>query len=94
MEILDVLGARLDMAVEREQLEAGEAKIAKHALSVIFSTTDPTEILTAIENATWMDKTVHEDTLGLYYYRVVRLDAAGTEAASTPMAYGIWDSWL
>ncbi|MDQ0600238.1 hypothetical protein QF037_004583 [Streptomyces canus] len=26
--------------------------------------------------------------------RVVRLDAAGAEAASTPMAYGIWDSWL
>ncbi|MFJ2233454.1 PA14 domain-containing protein [Streptomyces sp. NPDC087859] len=40
------------------------------------------------------DETVHEDTLGLYYYRVVRLDAAGAEAASTPMAYGIWDSWL
>lgn len=42
----------------------------------------------------YMDKTVHENTLGLYYYRVVRLDAAGAEAASSPAAYGIWDSWL
>ncbi|WP_053846458.1 PA14 domain-containing protein [Streptomyces sp. NRRL B-24085] len=42
----------------------------------------------------FMDKTVHEDTLGLYYYRVVRLDEAGAEAATTPMAYGIWDSWI
>ncbi|MEV5533860.1 PA14 domain-containing protein [Streptomyces prunicolor] len=42
----------------------------------------------------FMDKTVHEDTLGLYYYRVVRLDATGAEAATTQTAYGIWDSWL
>lgn len=42
----------------------------------------------------FMDKTVHEDTLGLYYYRVVRLDAAGAEAATTSTAYGVWDSWL
>ncbi|MFI1723419.1 PA14 domain-containing protein [Streptomyces sp. NPDC020489] len=49
---------------------------------------------TAGDAVYFMDKTVHEDTLGLYYYRVVRLDAAGAEAASTPTAYGIWDSWL
>ena len=42
----------------------------------------------------FMDKTVHEDTLGLYYYRVVRLDTAGAEAGATSTAYGIWDSWL
>ena len=39
----------------------------------------------------YMDTTVHEDALGLYYYRVVRLDAAGAEAATTSTAYGIWD---
>ncbi|WP_326611234.1 PA14 domain-containing protein [Streptomyces scopuliridis] len=41
-----------------------------------------------------MDTTVHEDRLGLYYYRVVRLDASGAEAVTRSTAYGIWDSWL
>lgn len=41
-----------------------------------------------------MDTTVHEDRLGLYYYRVVRLDASGVEAVTRSTAYGIWDSWL
>lgn len=44
--------------------------------------------------AFFMDTTVHEDRLGLYYYRVVRLDASGAEAATRSTAYGIWDSWL
>ncbi|UUU23815.1 PA14 domain-containing protein [Streptomyces sp. DSM 40750] len=42
----------------------------------------------------YMDTTVHEDRLGLYYYRVVRLDSAGAEAATTSRAYGIWESWF
>lgn len=41
-----------------------------------------------------MDTTVHEDRLGLYYYRVVRLDASGAEAVTRSTAFGIWDSWL
>ncbi|WP_327117051.1 PA14 domain-containing protein [Streptomyces sp. NBC_01341] len=41
-----------------------------------------------------MDTTVHEDRLGLYYYRVVRLDASGAEVVTRSTAYGIWDSWL
>ncbi|MFF1460672.1 PA14 domain-containing protein [Streptomyces sp. NPDC058330] len=41
-----------------------------------------------------MDTTVNEDRLGLYYYRVVRLDASGTEVVTRSSAYGIWDSWL
>ncbi|GGZ12625.1 hypothetical protein CP967_17880 [Streptomyces nitrosporeus] len=41
-----------------------------------------------------MDTTVHEDLLGLYYYRVVRLDASGAEAVTRSSAYGIWESWL
>ncbi|MFG3540415.1 PA14 domain-containing protein [Streptomyces clavifer] len=44
--------------------------------------------------AFYMDTTVHEDRLGLYYYRVVRLDASGVEAVTRSTAYGIWDSWL
>ncbi|WP_239086810.1 hypothetical protein [Streptomyces parvus] len=44
--------------------------------------------------AYYMDMTVHEDLLGLYYYRVVRLDASGAEAATRSTAYGIWNSWL
>ncbi|MET9595163.1 PA14 domain-containing protein [Streptomyces sp. NPDC006516] len=44
--------------------------------------------------AYYMDTTVHEDRLGLYYYRVVRLDASGVEAETRSAAYGIWDSWL
>ncbi|MFF7675765.1 PA14 domain-containing protein [Actinacidiphila glaucinigra] len=42
----------------------------------------------------FMDTTVHEDVLGLYYYRVVRLDASGAEAATRSTAHGIWNSWL
>ncbi|MFJ3667719.1 PA14 domain-containing protein [Streptomyces sp. NPDC090106] len=42
----------------------------------------------------FMDETVHEDTLGLYYYRVVRLDAEGAELSAVSSAYGVWDSWL
>ncbi|MFI8003758.1 PA14 domain-containing protein [Streptomyces sp. NPDC086010] len=41
-----------------------------------------------------MDTTVNADRLGLYYYRVVRLDASGAEAETRSTAYGIWDSWL
>ncbi|MFF2732383.1 PA14 domain-containing protein [Streptomyces sp. NPDC058008] len=44
--------------------------------------------------SSFMDLTVNEDPLGLYYYRVVRLDATGAEAATRSTAYGIWDSWL
>ncbi|AVH57469.1 MULTISPECIES: PA14 domain-containing protein [Streptomyces] len=44
--------------------------------------------------AYYMDTTVHEDRWGLYYYRVVYLDAVGNEAASRSQAYGIWESWL
>ncbi|MFD8818896.1 PA14 domain-containing protein, partial [Streptomyces sp. NPDC059627] len=43
------------------------------------------------DRSSYMDTTVHEDALGLYYYRVVRLDASGAEAAITSSAYGIWD---
>lgn len=56
--VQDVLNARLAIAHEREQLEAGEVKIAQHALTVIFDGGD--ELMTALENAMWMDKTVHE----------------------------------
>ncbi|MEU0412057.1 PA14 domain-containing protein [Streptomyces griseorubiginosus] len=38
-----------------------------------------------------MDRTVHEDLLGLYYYRVVLLDSAGTETVARSAAYGIWE---
>ncbi|MEU1540573.1 hypothetical protein ABZ461_21130 [Actinacidiphila glaucinigra] len=41
-----------------------------------------------------MDTTVHEDVFGLYYYRVVRLDASGAEAATRAAAHGIRNSWL
>ncbi|NWF31212.1 hypothetical protein HW130_34130 [Streptomyces sp. PKU-EA00015] len=41
-----------------------------------------------------MDSTVHEDRLGLYYYRAVYIDPAGREAVVRQQAYGIWDSWL
>ncbi|MFZ4272901.1 PA14 domain-containing protein [Streptomyces arboris] len=44
--------------------------------------------------ASYMDTTVHEDLLGLHYYRVVRLDASGAEAATRSTAYGIWRFWL
>ncbi|WP_329038867.1 PA14 domain-containing protein [Streptomyces sp. NBC_00178] len=41
-----------------------------------------------------MDTTVNADRLGLYYYRVVRMDASGAEVETRSTAYGIWDSWL
>ncbi|WP_405725129.1 PA14 domain-containing protein [Streptomyces sp. NBC_01537] len=41
-----------------------------------------------------MDTTVHEDRLGLYYYRAVYIDPAGTEEVVEQEAYGIWDDWL
>ncbi|MEV5958985.1 PA14 domain-containing protein [Streptomyces sp. NPDC051987] len=43
------------------------------------------------DRSSYLDTTVHEDELGLYYYRVVRLDASGAEAAITSRAYGIWE---
>ncbi|MBT2412303.1 hypothetical protein J7I94_17275 [Streptomyces sp. ISL-12] len=49
---------------------------------------------TAGDAAYFMDTTVNEDRLGLYYYRVVRTDASGADAVTTSQAYGIWDSWL
>ncbi|MFD5598098.1 PA14 domain-containing protein [Streptomyces griseorubiginosus] len=39
----------------------------------------------------FMDTTVHDDLLGLYYYRVVLLDSAGTETEARSAAYGIWE---
>ncbi|MER6225020.1 PA14 domain-containing protein [Streptomyces sp900105755] len=42
------------------------------------------------DRSSYLDTTVHADALGLYYYRVVRLDASGAEAAVTSVAYGIW----
>ncbi|MFE1838355.1 PA14 domain-containing protein [Streptomyces sviceus] len=41
----------------------------------------------------YMDKTVHDDLLGLYYYRVVLLDSAGAETVARSAAYGIWEYW-
>ncbi|MER5749221.1 PA14 domain-containing protein [Streptomyces sp. NPDC002088] len=41
-----------------------------------------------------MDTTVHEDPLGLYYYRAVYIDPTGKEEVVEQEAYGIWDSWL
>ncbi|MGW3120824.1 PA14 domain-containing protein [Streptomyces sp. NPDC001107] len=40
----------------------------------------------------YMDTTVHEDTLSLYYYRVIRLDSSGAEADTRSTAYGIWEN--
>jgi hypothetical protein len=42
----------------------------------------------------YLDETVHEDRLGLYYYRAVYIDATGHEEVVEQEAYGIWDSWL
>ncbi|WP_320773533.1 PA14 domain-containing protein [Streptomyces sp. CRN 30] len=42
----------------------------------------------------YLDDTVAEDRLGLYYYRVVRTDASGADVSVTETAYGIWDDWL
>ncbi|MEV6163481.1 PA14 domain-containing protein [Streptomyces sp. NPDC052052] len=47
---------------------------------------------TAGDAAYYMDTTVHEDLLSLYYYRVVRLDASGAEVVTRSRAYGIWES--
>ncbi|OKJ79489.1 PA14 domain-containing protein [Streptomyces sp. TSRI0107] len=41
-----------------------------------------------------MDRTVHEDRLGLYYYRAVYIDPEGNEKVVQENAYGIWDDWL
>lgn len=41
----------------------------------------------------FMDKTVHEDLLALYYYRVVLLDSAGAETVARSAAYGMWEYW-
>ncbi|MER5178822.1 PA14 domain-containing protein [Streptomyces sp. NPDC002896] len=41
-----------------------------------------------------LDETVHEDRLGLYYYRAVYSDPAGNEEVVEQEAYGIWDDWL
>lgn len=46
------------------------------------------------DRTSFMDTTVHEDLLGLYYYRVVRLDASGAEAVTSSTARGIWNDWL
>ncbi|MEI5526587.1 PA14 domain-containing protein [Streptomyces brasiliscabiei] len=49
----------------------------------------------AMDDATsYVDAAVHQDRRGLYYYRVVHLDATGAEAATTHRAYGIWASWF
>ncbi|WP_405536089.1 PA14 domain-containing protein [Streptomyces sp. NBC_00075] len=42
----------------------------------------------------YVDRTVHEDLLNLYYYRVVFTDASGIELATRQTAYGIWNNWL
>ncbi|MEV1079708.1 PA14 domain-containing protein [Streptomyces sp. NPDC050211] len=42
----------------------------------------------------YLDETVNEDRLGLYYYRAVYIDATGHEEVVEQEAYGIWDSWL
>ena len=60
MEILDVLNARIYMRAEAGEISTNDMLVAQRVLGVIFAVEDPTEILTAIENATWMDKTVHE----------------------------------
>ncbi|MFJ5305476.1 PA14 domain-containing protein [Streptomyces sp. NPDC088350] len=38
-----------------------------------------------------LDTTVHEDRLGLYYYRAVYTDPAGHEEVREQKAYGIWE---
>lgn len=60
METLGVLTVRLAMAVERGEITATEATDATETLAKLFAAEDPTDILTALENAIWMDKTVHE----------------------------------
>ncbi|MEU9284879.1 PA14 domain-containing protein [Streptomyces sp. NPDC048275] len=46
------------------------------------------------EASSHVDTTVHEDRLGLYYYRTVYTRTSGTELVGRTVAYGIWDSWL
>lgn len=58
--VKDVLGARLVMLLEREELEPGEVMIAKTALMQVFRD-GGAELMTALENAMWMDKTIAED---------------------------------
>lgn len=57
--VKDVLGARLVMLVERDELEPGEALIAKTALAKLFADGDA-DLMTALENAMWMDNTIAE----------------------------------
>jgi fibronectin type 3 domain-containing protein len=42
----------------------------------------------------YLDTTVHEDLLGLYYYRAVYFNSSGAEQVVAEKAFGIWDSWL
>ncbi|MFJ5779019.1 PA14 domain-containing protein [Streptomyces sp. NPDC093094] len=49
------------------------------------STTDP---------KSYLDQSVHEDRLGIYYYRAVYSDGTGAEKVMWENAYGIWDTWL
>ncbi|WP_086732899.1 fibronectin type III domain-containing protein [Streptomyces glaucescens] len=42
----------------------------------------------------FMDETVHDDHLGLYYYRAVYSDPTGNEKVMWERAYGIWEPWL
>ncbi|MGW3493874.1 hypothetical protein [Streptomyces sp. NPDC001020] len=46
------------------------------------------------DRGSYRDTSVHEDRLGLYYYRVVYTDASGAEVAHRAEAHGIWNSWL
>lgn len=61
--VKDVLGARLVMLVERGELEPGEVVTAKTALMQVFRD-GGAELMTALENAMWMDKTIAEDEQG------------------------------
>lgn len=58
--VQDVLAARLAILVENEQLEAGEANIAVRAIKTLVENSDAGELMIALENAMWMDKTVLE----------------------------------
>ncbi|NEA64481.1 PA14 domain-containing protein [Streptomyces sp. SID12488] len=42
----------------------------------------------------YVDYTVHDNLLNLYYYRVVFTDTSGVELATREVAYGIWNNWL
>lgn len=89
--VQDVFAARLAILVENEKLEAGEANIAVRAIQVLFEQSDE-DLVIALENAMWMDKTVHEvghpaphmapgEPLGMGYVRrdgeLVAVDHAG-----------------